>query len=317
MTIHDLQSNTVISTCPHNTVVALGCFDGVHMGHRALLAKAAEKAPGFGAFAAVWTFSEHPFKRGEVLTVFSDKLVLFAACGIRYVFSVSYEEVKDLSTLDFVQNVLIKECHAIATVCGFNFHFGKGAAGDHHTLLEHMKANGYESFTVDAVTYADQPISSTRIRARLLRGETEDAAAMLGHYYSLSLPVLHGKELGRTLDAPTVNQEIPEKVQSLRFGTYATITEIDGILYPSVTNIGTRPSISQGDDHHINAETHIIGYIGWLYDTTVRVYYCHRLRDEMHFSSLDDLKAQIKRDCVASQRTFDYDKAYCMQKGDR
>lgn len=316
MTIHDLQSNKVISACPHNTVVALGCFDGVHLGHRALLAKAVEKASISDAFASVWTFSEHPFKKGEVLTDFSDKLALFAACGIRYVFSISYEEVKDLSTLDFVRDVLINECHAIATVCGFNFHFGKGASGDHHTLLLHMQAFGFKSFTVDAVTYADHPISSTRIRAALLRGETEDAAAMLGHYYSLSLPVLHGKELGRTLDAPTVNQDIPERMQPLRFGTYATITEVEGVLYPSVTNIGTRPSILQDDDHHINAETHIIGYDGWLYGSVVRVHYCHRLRDEMRFSSLDDLKAQIKRDCAASQKTFDYDKAYCMQKGD-
>ncbi len=310
MTIFDLQSHTAtaVRACPADTVIALGCFDGVHLGHTALLRTAIQNAIQSNAAASVWTFFEHPFKKGEVLASFSDKLALFRKYGIKYAFFTDFDEVKALDPSNFVREILMGNCRAVGAVCGFNYHFGKNAVGNSDTLLTLMHENGHNAWVVDAVCYNGMPISSTRIRACLASGNTEDAAEMLGRYYSLSLPVLHGKALGRTLNVPTINQEIPDDMQSPLHGTYATMTKIDGVFYPSVTNIGTRPSIVEGDDHRVNAETHIIGYDGWLYGTTVRVYYRHRLRSETKFATMDALKEQIRKDCAASVQAFREDK---------
>lgn len=308
MTVLDLQNGNrqlAEDEIPSRTYsAALGCFDGVHLGHRALLRRACQAAEETGAAPAVWTFSAPPFPaRTKQLTTLSEKLALFAACGIRYVFLSEFGQIRMLSPADFVSRVLVGQAHITTAVCGFNFRFGHRASGDAALLSSLLSSHGRTLHITPAVRIGDAPVSATRIRTLLSDGDPLAAAACLGRFFSVTLPVVHGKQLGRTIGAPTINQNPPPALQLPANGTYATAVSIDGTVYPAVTNIGTRPSVTQ-DDHLPNAETHIIGYRGWLYDRRVTVAFRRRLRDERHFPSLDALKAQIVSDIAASEQSI-------------
>lgn len=286
-------------------VVALGNFDGVHAGHRALLQESVRFAGENSLFPAVWTFSTLPFpEKDKQICTAGERLALFAEAGIRRVFLEDFSAVRGVPPQEFVARILLGDCHAEKIVCGFNYRFGANAAGTPETLSELLSGTGTALSVLPPVRFGESVISSTRIRALLQKGSVEEAAACLGRLYSFCLPVVHGKELGRTLGFPTVNQELPASLALPAPGTYATAVMIDGIPYPAVTNIGTRPSIEADDDHLPNAETHIIGYHGWLYGTDVRVWFRYRLRDERRFPTLSALEEQIRRDSAASVSGF-------------
>lgn len=316
MTVFDLQNQYRQLTEPEikslSTVTALGTFDGVHIGHAALLRKAAEQAAVIGASPAVWTFLDPPFHgRSKILMTLHDKLACFASFGIRYAFLEDFSAVRETDPAAFVSDILLQKCGVRGAVCGFNFRFGHAASGTPALLSELLAAAGAALTVIPAVTLDGTAVSSTRIRSLLASGDTEHAARCLGRYYSVCLPVVHGKELGRKIGVPTINQNFPPELQTPMRSTYAAAVLIDGSYYPGVTNVGIRPSISENDDHVPNAETHIIGYHGWLYDKPIRVFFRRRLRDEMKFSSLDALKEQIACDIRASVSTFDKCKEFC------
>jgi len=308
MTVLDIQNHNRPLTQSEldvlRTVPALGSFDGVHTGHAQLLHAACVLAQEYDAAPAVWTFSAPPFHaQSGTLTTLDEKLTLLASHGIRYAMLYAFSDVRHLEPERFVHDILCGECHAAAAVCGFNFRFGRGAAGTAETLVRLLGAYSARVQIVPAVEIGGAPVSSTRIRALLDAGDVSGAAVCLGRPYSVCLPVVHGKELGRTIGIPTINQNIPHDLQIPAHGTYATAVSVNGVLYPGVTNVGVRPSITD-DDHIPNAETHIIGYHGDLYDHPVRVYFRSRLRDEMKFDGIDALRTQISADIAASVSTF-------------
>ncbi len=308
MTVLDLQNhNRQLNQSALEALsvsVALGCFDGVHLGHAALLRAACEEACATGTVPAVWTFLDPPFPgRAKQLTGLYEKLSLFAEHGIRYAFLVDFQTVRDLSPTQFVTDVLIGQCHAVSCVCGFNFRFARDAQGTPELLSSLLAAHGSTLRIIPEVTVDGSPVSATRIRALLALGDTLSAARCLGRLFSVSLPVVHGKELGRTIGVPTVNQNPTAQMQIPADGIYASTVTVDDTAYPAVTNIGFRPSITE-DDHIPNMETHIIGYRGWLYDKHVTVSFRERLRDEIRFPTLDALKAQIQADIRASEASF-------------
>ncbi|MBQ7301654.1 MAG: bifunctional riboflavin kinase/FMN adenylyltransferase [Clostridia bacterium] len=311
MTVLDLQNNNIQlhedEIRALSTATALGCFDGVHIGHAALLQKACSLARETDTAPAVWTFLNPPFPgRAKQLTPLSEKLALFASHDIRYAMLFDFADVRNYEPEPFVREILVGACHTRACVCGFNFRFAKNASGTPDDLHYALSAHGAALHVLPPVQWDGAPVSATRIRAFLASGDVASAAYCLGRYHALSLPVVHGKELGRTIGVPTINQNPTDALQLPANGTYATAVTIDGISYPSVTNIGIRPSVT-GDDHIPNAETHIIGYRGWLYDRPVTVVFRRRLRDEIRFPSLDALKAQITCDIRASVDTFERD----------
>ena len=309
MTVLDIQNHNRPLTQSEldalRTVPALGSFDGVHTGHVQLLRTACTLAQEYDAAPAVWTFSAPPFHaQTNTLTTLDEKLALFASHGIRYAMLYAFSDVRHLEPERFADEILCGECHAAAAVCGFNFRFGRNAAGTSETLVRLLAERNARVQIVPAVEIDGAPVSSTRIRALLDAGDVWSAAVCLGRPYSVCLPVVHGKELGRTIGIPTINQNIPHGVQIPARGTYATAVSVDGILYPGVTNVGIRPYITD-DDHIPNAETHIIGYCGDLYGRSIRVYFRFRLRDEMKFDGLDALRKQISTDIAQSASDFD------------
>ncbi len=284
-----------------SSVLALGTFDGVHIAHRRLIKEAGElkislSAQGVGA----WCFEKSPaalIGGVDVLTLTDkdEKISLLLDAGADFVVSAKFEDFRTMSAEDFINKVLISALGCVGTVCGYDHRFGYMGAGD-PALLESVF--GKEStLTVPKVTLDGEEVSSSAIRDHIKRGEIEIANKMLSRPLSFSSPVLSGKQLGRRLGFPTANQPIPEGYSSLCRGVYATrcIFE-DGQTYIGVSNIGVRPSIRSGDDHTINAETYIIGFDGELYGSMMTLELWSYLRDEMKFSSLEELTAAIERD---------------------
>ncbi len=267
--------------------VVLGNFDGVHLGHRALI----DRARALGGTVTAYTFLSLP-GAGACLTDPDEKRTLLVGAGADSVFLEEFERVRDFSPERFVREVLAGELHASDLVCGFNFRFGKGGAGDAALLTSLAAAQGMRTFTVPAVLSEGEPVSSTRVRALLRAGKPEEAEKLLGRPYSFTLPVLHGKALGRTLGFPTANQTFPEGRLVPKTGVYASFAEVGGELLPALTNIGVRPTFENGAVP--NAETHILG--GWrgdLYGKKLRVGLLSYLREEKRFETADALTAEI------------------------
>lgn len=277
--------------------VVLGTFDGVHRGHQALLAQ----AHATGMPIVVYTFSASP-KGAPAIVSREDRERLLTQAGAKVIFD-DFAQIRGLSPAQFVRDILVQRLHAAHVVCGFNYRFGVGASGDSDTLRSLLAAYHVPLDTVSAVLADGAPISSTRIRQLLADGKPEEAEKLLGRPFFYRLPVLHGKELGRTIGFPTVNQRIPPSLVSLRGGVYATQITFDGICFPSVTNIGSRPTVN-AIATDITCESHIIGFTGDLYGKLLTVEFLSYLRPEKKFTDLTELRTQIDADRASALRIF-------------
>ncbi len=279
---------------PDACVTALGFFDGVHRGHRALLRRTVALAKARGCVPAVFTFSpEDPayHKTTRRLTTDEERLSLFAACGITHVFYADFAAVRNLSPEEFVKQILIDMCHTHTAVCGYNFRFGCGAVGTAASLKQLMHAAGGHISVLPPKKLPDGTvISSSCIRSLIEQGEMSEASRMLGRPYALTAPVLHGKALGRTIGFPTINQRFPEGMTIPAFGVYDVLVEWEGTCFRGLANVGTRPTVSGTD---INCETYLIGFDGDLYDKTVTIRFQRMLRREMRFRNVEELQAAI------------------------
>ena len=272
--------------------VALGTFDGLHMGHKAVIT--AEKSQYERKIALM--FIQHPqSKNGEapcrLITPQQEREILFS-WGVEPVY-LDFTEISDMSPTEFVDTILVDKLNAKSIACGFNYRFGKGAEGDVNTLMTLCAEREIKLTVVDKIEYNDEPVSSTRIREAVRTGDMKVARAMLGRYFSYDFEVLHGDERGRVLGSPTINQFFTHDFQVPEFGVYASFTDVDGEIYPSVTNVGVRPTIGNSEKR---SETNIIGYNGDLYGQYPRVFLVEKIRGEKAFGSLDELRESIFAD---------------------
>ena len=299
-----LKDNEIISD---PTAVALGLFDGVHRGHQLVIGKACEYKKQ-GLKSAVFTFATDTVTTkghdGKIEMILTDegKQACFEKLGVEYLFSPRFTDYKDMSCEEFVRDVLRNKLSCRRAVCGTDFRFGKGAAGDCETLRELGEKYGIQVDVIKQLCDANGVISSTVIRSAIRFGEMEIVSEMLGYTFFIELPVLRGQQLARTLQHPTVNQQIPRGQILPRFGVYCTRVNIDGRQYPAVPNIGVKPTFGQHDSPL--AETYIIGYSGDLYGKIIKVYFDHFLRAEKKFDSAELLKAQIDKDTQQAQEYF-------------
>ncbi len=285
-----------------NTVVALGFFDGVHIGHGALLRKTVERARALGAQSAAFTFDRSPkeFVTGvtvPLLTGVEERRALMRRLyGVERVIVAHFDrEMMTMPWEDFLSGPVVGQHHAVHLVVGHDFRFGYRNEGTPERLRVWCAAHGVGCDVIPAVELDGVTVSSTHIRALVEAGEMERAAAFLGHAYALTGEVAHGKHLGTEALFPTVNLK-PEPWHVLpRFGVYAArVTLPDGRLCPGVTNVGIRPTIV--DDDSVTVETNLIGFDGDLYGTELRVELLRFLRPERKFESMAELHAQIGRD---------------------
>ena len=308
MTVIDLHTLKE-AQAPEHSVLCLGNFDGVHLGHRALVAEVLSKKEQLikkypDLKCGAWFFRRPPIdiltgKTTALLTDNAQKLAFFSSLGLDYAFICDFEEIGDFSPQKFVSDVLKKDCGCIFAVCGYNFKFGNKALGDAKLLNQLMDGN---SSTVDQVMLGDESISSSKIRGLIAEGDIIKANTLLGRKFTIHGQVLHGKKLGRTIGIPTINQELASNSAMLKRGIYISRTYVDGKWLPSVSNIGIRPSVE--DSHKLNCETYILGFDRDIYGQDVAVEFHCRLRDEQKFDSVEDLKAQITKDIKNTEIYF-------------
>lgn len=292
------------------TVIALGFFDGVHRGHGALLRKAAERAGELNAAPAVFTFDRSPkeFVTGKpVLLINSNddrRDIIRRVYGIqRVIFAPFDREMMTMPWQDFITELLVKQYGAVHLVAGHDYRFGHKNEGTVERLREKCRELGLGCDIIPKVELEGITVSSTYIRTLLEQGDVERAALFLGHPHCLSQTVRHGQRLGRTIGIPTVNLAVPAHVLTPERGVYITRAFLpDGRSCPGVTNVGTRPTVTEGDT--VSVETYLLGFDGDLYGQTVRLDFYKRLRGEMKFPSLEALRQEILRNVAETEAYF-------------
>jgi riboflavin kinase/FMN adenylyltransferase len=305
MKIIDLKTGKETTLSEYERVsCALGNFDGVHLGHRALLRIAAEKKNADRS--AVWTFSEPSSRTMNGIALLTDpeeRLMIFRELGIDLAFLADFASVRGLDKETFAREILYKECHVRRAVCGFNFRYGMKASGNAECLKRSFSELGADVEIVPPFTLDGMTVSSSEIRGALARGEMERVTEMLARPYSVTSVVSHGKKLGRTLGFPTANQSIPPLRAVPAFGVYAVRMTVDGNIYHGVANVGVRPTVENTDA--VNCETYLLDFEGDLYGKTVKTEFLHFLRGERCFSDVSELKAAVDQNILEAKAYFE------------
>ncbi len=279
------------------SAIALGSFDGLHLGHRAVLERTLQTAEALGIPAGVLLFDVHPrvFLYHEptprLLTEAQTQAEL-RALGFR-LHTVSFAEIRALSPAAFFKEILCGKFHAEALCCGFNYSFGARGAGSSETLRRLCEAANLPCDVAPPVTVDGVTVSSTAIRSAIAEGKPALAAAMLGRPYAISGEVIHGDRRGSTWGFPTANQKIDAELVVPKYGVYESRVVLDGKAYCGVTNIGIRPTYRSA---FALAETHLPAYQGDLYGKNIRVELLRFLRPEARFDSAEALISQLKKD---------------------
>jgi riboflavin kinase/FMN adenylyltransferase len=289
-------------------LLALGNFDGVHRGHRKILDRVRRIATERGATPVVMTFDPHPprvvrpDKAPALLMTKAQKLEAIADAGVQGAAIVRFTpELSHWEPETFVRTVLVDWLHVAEVWVGANFLFGHDRAGNFSMLRVLGARYGFRAEKIDPVRYKDFVVSSTRIRRLVSEGRVDEAGALLGHEYFIDGTVVRGDQRGRTLGFPTANL-CTENELLPPHGVYATTTRIGRIVHPSVTNVGTRPTVDASGRTLV--ETHVFNLDRDLYGQKIRVGFVQRLRDERTFESLDLLRAQIDADCQRARVLF-------------
>jgi len=291
-----------------SSVLCLGNFDGVHLGHAELIKNTVDlknklSQKGKNILGGAWCFRQPPAELlfGEkhiCLTTLEEKLNLFAKMGLDIAVLGDFSYLRNMPYSDFAEKVLKNGLGCEAAVCGFNFKFGKGGEG---TASDLFAALGNDCRVVSPVTVDGTTVSSSMIRKHLSEGDVESANKMLGRPYFSELTVVKGKMLGRQWGLPTINQFFGNEKFVPKKGVYATTTEVYGKTYMSVTNVGTNPTVG---DVGVRCETHIIDFDGDLYGEKIKVNFYKFLRGEQKFNSVSELTHAIRQNVIEAKQYF-------------
>lgn len=284
------QQNTV----PDGSVILFGCFDGVHLGHLALLDEARAIA-GNDRPVVVWVIDR---RTSDTITSLPEKCALFASHGAHLLLTEDFEAIRSLTGEEFFRDCVMA-LSPYAVVCGFNFRFGVRASSSAEDMREMAERNGIRCSVVPPLTVDGTTVSSTAIRNAVKSGDLPLAEKLLGRPLSYTSEILHGKQLGRTISHPTVNQRIPAGKLIPPYGVYScTVTFDDGgtpVTKGGVCNIGSRPTVNDNADD-VTLETFLFDFSGDLYGKTLTTSLCEMIRAERKFDSVDELRRQIEAD---------------------
>ena len=289
--LHDLSENPNLS-------LALGYFDGVHIGHQAVIKNAVNYAKQNGGKSAVITFKDHPccFFHGVcpkyILTrEYREKFI--ADLGVDYLYELDFEKLAGLSAEEYLENILIKHFSPKSISTGFNHNFGHNKTGDVKFLEEESVKYNYKYFALPPQKYDGEVISSTKIRKLLSDGQIDTANKMLGRNFIIEGTVIKGRQIGRTIGFRTANILYPLELIDIPFGVYSVLVDYASQTYQGIANFGVRPTVN---GHGALLEVHILDFERDIYGEVLEVKFIKMLRTERKFDSLDSLKQQISRD---------------------
>jgi riboflavin kinase/FMN adenylyltransferase len=305
--IHDLNDVKL-----ERSWLTIGSFDGVHLGHRHIIRSLVEGAKQAGVPSVVVTFFPHPqfILRGEsrpyYLTLPEKRAQLLADLGVDYVFTYPFDQrISRLSAREFI-STLYASFQFSDLLIGYDFALGKDREGNSEKLRKLGRDLGYIVHVIPAHKVSGELVSSSRIRNLIREGEVATANTLLGWEFSIAGQVIKGDNRGKSLGFATCNMEVHSEVVNIKPGVYATRGLVNGKLWPAVTNIGFRPTFGQ-DLSAPRIEAHLLGFSGDIYGQEVELFFVERLRDEMKFSRVDDLIAQIEVDITNTHRILDQD----------
>ena len=290
----------------HNTIFALGFFDGVHLGHQALLKACRELADHHGCKAGVVTFLGHPDEvvtghKTELINTAQDRRQLLKAYGVETVVELPFDEqLMTMPWQDFY-GMLRKDYRAVGLVCGEDFRFGFRGQGSAELLGQVCAADGIPCRVIPQLIHNGTVVSSTHIRSLLSQGKIEEAESFLGHKHIFTGTVIKGQQLGRRLGTPTANLGLPKELLCLPYGVYICRAKAEGIDCPAVTNIGIRPTVS---GENVTIEPWLLDYEGDLYGKELTLEFCHYLRPEKKFNSLEELRREILKNGEQTRQYF-------------
>jgi riboflavin kinase / FMN adenylyltransferase len=291
------------------TVITLGVFDGLHLGHQKIMATVAERARSTGSAATAITFDPHPRavlhpeSAPPLLQTLDQRLANFEVLGIDQAIVIRFDrEFAASSAEDFLRHIIHERLHAREVYLGKGFAFGRGRAGNIDLLRQMSAELGFHADEVPEVQLRGHRVSSSAIRELLAAGRVNLARRMLGRPYGVEGVIVRGNRRGHTIGFPTANLRPHNRVVP-KFGVYASATLIDGTWRRSITNIGVRPTFE--DNAVPSIETYVFDFDGDLYGNVLRVRFLHRIRDEKKFSGIDELKRQIERDTRVARNYFE------------
>ncbi len=283
-----------------NLSLALGYFDGVHIGHKKVIGSAVNFARQNGNKSAVITFKDHPccFFRGvcpKYILSREDRLAHIEALGVDYVYILDFDsKLCMLSAEDYLKNVLIDNFSPKSISTGFNHYFGAKKSGGVDLLTANQEKYGYKYFEIPPQKIFDNTISSTAVRESLSKGQIQNANEMLGYNFSITGKVVKGQQLGRKIGFRTANLLYPCELIDLPFGVYSVKVYYNGESFRGITNFGIRPTVS--DSRQCTLETHILDFDKDIYGNEITVEFLKMIREEKKFDSIHDLKMQIAQD---------------------
>ncbi len=290
------------------SIVTMGAFDGIHLGHRSILEEVVTEGQRLGLSPTLFTLWPHPKKilnptsKLELLNSFEEKIELLKSIGIEQIYVQDFTyEFSQLSAHEFIEKTLVKRLNANRIIIGYDHKFGRNRAGD-TTLLHSLSLDfGFSVAEIKEQQILNNTISSTNIRSYLRSGDIISANKMLGYQYSLDGIVIRGDQIGRSIGFPTANLEITEPHKLLpKHGVYVVDVKVNNNKYRGMLNLGYRPTVS---GESLRLEVHILNFNQDIYGTSIRVNLLDRLRDETKFDSISELKTQL---CSDKKQALNY-----------
>lgn len=289
----------------NSLVVAIGQFDGIHLGHLSLLNKTIEIGKENNYKTAVMTFDPHPdFVLGKdtkltYITPFEEKKKMIENLGFDYLIVINFDlEIANMEPISFVEKYLVEQ-NVKEVVVGFDFVFGKRGSGKAEEINA-LSKNRIKTTIISKQNYNNEKIASSRVKDKLKNGDMEEVKNLLGRYYSITGKIVYGKQVGKTIDVPTANLEYDEKYVDLKPGVYATIIEIDNNTYIGITNFGNNPSFNYTNKRTI--ETHILDFDKNIYEKNAKISFVKYLRKEEKFASIEEFQKQIEKDKLEAKK---------------
>lgn len=289
-----------------NLAIALGYFDGVHLGHKKIITQLVHQAKSKGIKSAIITFDNNPtnyFTDKQIPNIqsYKDRQIILSSLGVDYLYELDFETYKDIEALDYLNDILIKNFEPEIIMVGYNHTFGKNKNGTPALLKEFSSKHNYECIVVPEQKYKNkEEISSTHIRKRIKHGHLNAIKALLGRYFSVRNSVIKGNKIARTLGYPTANLVWPNSMAKLPYGVYFGYVQTGAKMKPALISWGTKPTLTNGKEEIL--EAHLYNFDENIYGKIIKVIFAKKIRDEENFGNINALKAQLQKDYSAFEK---------------